>query len=201
MKKKLMLLAAFSLAVSAMVGCSSDKAEPKEEKEKPVVEETEKKEPAVEEKVEKDETTVEEVQAEVEKVINDNLKFAEEEDIDAYMGTLSKEYSGNAEVTASTQVLFDAYDIDYEVIDVKVVESSEEQVTVEVKQKAIATKVEEGYTFQNHIATAVHTLVKEDGQFKFSVTETLEDSIEYLDEEGNPIAVPVEESTEESTQE
>lgn len=133
-----------------------------------------------------DSMTEEELKQIVEKVMEANLKFSEEENLDAYIKTLASEYN-TEESRASIQELFDLFDLDYELVDIEILEISKESAMVKVTQKTIAKQITEGYQFSNHIVSATHNLENENGFFKVKSTITDQDSIQYLDENGNPL--------------
>lgn len=181
MKKKIMLIAMLSLAISAMIGCSNEKEEPKETK-KPVVEQKETKKEA--EKETSKEEQLKAIKAEAEEVVRNNAKFAEEENFEKYMETLG-EAANTEDSKKSVELLFKNYDIDYEVIEISVLSATESEAKVQVKQKALGNNPSGEFPFQNHIATAVHTLKKENGKFKFVDTKVVETQL--LDVDGKPV--------------
>ncbi|MEN2768537.1 hypothetical protein [Ornithinibacillus xuwenensis] len=104
-------------------------------------------------------------------VIHENLKYAEEEDIDPYVDTIASA-AREATRTQTTQI-FELYDIDYEILNAEVVEEQPDSIVVEVQQQSIATFVAEGYQFNDNVSVARHTLINEDGEWKISATEIL----------------------------
>lgn len=156
--------------ISLAAGCSALDEKPEKKSEKVVQEVAKENESNKKEK---------EGPNDAEKLVQANMEAAEKENFEVYMGTLSKAYQ-NEESQDEIRALFENFDIDYEVLESKVIKEETDEVTIEVKQKAVAKKVAEGLTFQNHIAVAQHTLVKEDGKWVFGSTEVI--STEYLNE-------------------
>jgi hypothetical protein len=115
-------------------------------------------------------TITTEITAEVEKVLNDNLNYAMDEDIDGYMSTLVRELQ---DAKQSTLEQFNNFDMEYSIESSKVLEAYENAVIIEVKQKTIFTETPEGMQVTDNVATATHTLIKEDGTYKFYSTEII----------------------------
>ncbi|MFD1020213.1 hypothetical protein ACFQ2J_13580 [Thalassobacillus hwangdonensis] len=126
----------------------------------------------------------EELEAEVIAVVEENLKLAEEEDYEAYMN-MNAEQAVTEQLEAQTQALFENYELDYELEEISVRSASEEQAVVEVVQKTMATDIAEGYQFQNNRVNAIHTLIKEDGEYKFAQSQIV--GMQNLDENGEPM--------------
>jgi len=109
-------------------------------------------------------------------VIELNEKYAEEEKLDDYMSTLSAA-NQSEEARMTNKELFDNFDIEYKVSDINFTELTDEKVVVELVQEVRATDVAEGYAFTNSSFKVKHTLVKEDGEFKFDTTEIIEQNV------------------------
>lgn len=115
----------------------------------------------------------------IEKAINDNLKYAEQENVEKYMGTLLLS-DESAEFTRQQMVaLFENTDMDYKLQSLKVLENTSTTAKVQVVQVTTATNVKDGYKFKNTRTTSVHTLKLHEQKWKLTSTEILK--TEYLD--------------------
>ena len=109
-------------------------------------------------------------------VVYANLEAAEDEDLDAYMATIHED-SALYENTESIMVLlFDTYDLDYEVDDLEILEITKNEAEIRLVQ---ITRRIRGPEFDDNEATVVHTLRRSDGEWFF--WESLIEDIELLD--------------------
>lgn len=127
------------------------------------------------------------VEEQIVNVIKLNMEMAEKEDLDGYMATIDIDEEIVEDQRRAHQEFFDAYDIDYELLSAEVIEITETTAKVEIVQKAVATYVADGNVYNNHQVTANHNLTLVDGEWKISTTEVDENSIIYLDSNGEPI--------------
>lgn len=112
-------------------------------------------------------------------LITRNAANAEKEDYDAYMKDVSKRLRTDESFIALMNELFEKYDLKYEVQNIKILSLTNTKAIVEVKQKATATYVVDGYVYRNNITTTMHSIIKEGGKFVFD--ESYISDIEYLD--------------------
>jgi len=182
-KKKLPLIVATSALALTLVGCGvaedSDKEVKEEVKTEEVVVEKETENVEVDETVDAEQAVLDAVEL--------NLQYAETENLDGYMDTLDIPEESVELVRQSTQQLFDAFDLDYEIVSAEVLELNEDSAIVEVVQKTIATDVAEGQLFNNNEALATHTLNLVDGKWKIATTNLDPTSVKMLDKNGDPV--------------
>jgi hypothetical protein len=108
-----------------------------------------------------------------------NADHLEKEDYNAYKNDLAKQFRDNPELEAIIVSVFENFDIQYEILDYKLLKLTNNTAIVEVKQKSVATYIADGFTFKDNISTIVHTITKEDGKFVFSLSEVK--NVEYLE--------------------
>lgn len=116
-------------------------------------------------------------ESELRRVVIENLRAAEEEDLEAYMATLDESapsYESSERMMGQT---FRLYDIRYQLDSFRVVEVSGDEAVIEVVQTTMKVK---GPAFRNNKIRARHRLVKTDGKWKFLSSELI--SVEYLDD-------------------
>nr|WP_106782613.1 hypothetical protein [Lysinibacillus timonensis] len=128
----------------------------------------------ISEEIKTDDSNIEEVI----EVMIENLQLAGEENLVEYMKTNVNEIAVIQENIDSTKALFDNYDIEYELLAIDIQELSDEHAIVTVTQQSVSTYVAEGYLYDDNIATATHTLKKEDGTYKFEATNL--DNVEFI---------------------
>lgn len=184
MKNRIWITAMLLVSLLVMAACGTDN-----EKDQKGTENNN----ASEEKVIVDENTkIEESMTEEEleeialAVLEANVKYAETEELDKYLNTLSSE-ANNEETIASIEELFDAFNLDYDLLDVEIQSITHEEATIFVTQKTVATEIVDGYQFKHHIVDATHTLINENGNYKIYTTEVHQESIQYLDANGEPL--------------
>lgn len=114
----------------------------------------------------KSEVTSEEARNEVKMLVEKNLRFSQEEDIEGYLSTIVERARESTKETLPD--FFAKFDIEYELINFKVLEEEESKIITEAEQYASATYIEEGESFRDHLAVVVHTFVKEDGKWLIS---------------------------------
>jgi PBP1b-binding outer membrane lipoprotein LpoB len=122
------------------------------------------------------------VEEEAKDVVQTFMKAAEEEDMELLMSTISENGGSYALVKETYERMFEIYDLDYEVEKMTVIESSNKKVVIEVVQ---TTRKISGPKFNDSRITATHTLVKENGEFKFVDSQFDVDNIELLNEDDN----------------
>jgi hypothetical protein len=95
--------------------------------------------------------------------ISANLKAMEREDIDATMATIDPASTGYAMTREMIIVIFEQYDLAYELSDLKVIKRTAKEAEVSFTQ---VTRKVTGPDFRNNKIIGVHTLKKTDGAWK-----------------------------------
>ncbi|WP_156291390.1 hypothetical protein [Oceanobacillus salinisoli] len=104
-------------------------------------------------------------------VVESNLQYAEEEDLEAYVDTLAA--GVQEERTTEIEELFENADVNYEIVGTDVVIESTSTIVLLVEQKAVATDLAEGYEFTDSIAEVQYSLAKEEGEWKVFSKEVM----------------------------
>lgn len=106
-------------------------------------------------------------------VIEKNLAFAQEEDMEGYKTTIVE--SAHQNTTDELESFFADYDIEHTVLGMAVLEQEENRILLEVNQQSVALNVAEGAEdYRDHVAVANHTLVIENGEWKITDTTMTE---------------------------
>ena len=113
-------------------------------------------------------------EGELKEVIEENLKACQNEYMTKYLDSIEDGPLKNS-TEQVMKVLFEQYDLKYELVDFKVISCKGNTAVVEVKQKT--TKVS-GPVFRDNIGVYAHTLKKHSSGWKFVKTEIK--SVEYL---------------------
>lgn len=118
---------------------------------------------------EETEITDREAVQEAVQVIEDNLAYAEEEDMDGYLSTIVS--SAHENTRSELEAFFELYDLEHTVLGITVLEQDEESMLIEVFQQTVAVdQAEEADDYRDHLGVANHTLILEDGEWKISET-------------------------------
>jgi len=117
-----------------------------------------------------------ETDSEIISVLYENLKAAENEDLESYMATIHEQSPFYAQTEQTMQLIFTKYDLKYELKELKVIEKSDQEAKVKFIQ--IAKKVS-GPEFRNNKTTGIHILKKSDGKWKIYGAQIK--NIDYLD--------------------
>lgn len=113
---------------------------------------------------------------EVISLIEKNLEYFNNEDVDAYMNTISSESLVYEPTKEAIVQVFELYDLEVSVDKIKVLEIDDETAIVQVTQ---TTKKIEGQEFKNNKTTVKYTLIKTEDGWKLDNTEMV--NIEYID--------------------
>jgi len=106
---------------------------------------------------------------EIEKTILDNLKYAEEENLDGYLGTLLLT-SENRDFTAEqAKSLFENEELDYKLISFKILELKDDTAEVKVIQTT-KSKNQPSESFRDSKVTSIHSMKRVEGFWKLSGT-------------------------------
>jgi len=108
-------------------------------------------------------------------VIEANAKYMNEENLEKVMGTIYKDSPAYQTSEMLIQKLFEVYDLNYKIIDMKVLEDNGSEAKVEFTQ--ITTKIS-GPDFKDNKSTGIHLLKKEDDSWKIFSTQL--NDVQYL---------------------
>lgn len=100
-------------------------------------------------------------------VLYENLDYANDADLDGYLKAIPEE--AQEETKAGMEELFAEVDIEFGMLDYEVVVATEDEVQIYVLQTTVAK--EETDLMDDNISEMLHTLNKEDGEWKIFSTE------------------------------
>lgn len=112
-------------------------------------------------------------------VVHQNLKTAAQEDLEGYMATIHEESPGYEQTRQTMKELFETYDLDYELVEARVLEKSEDSATVSFVQ---ITRKKSGPDFTDTRSSGRH-LLKKSGQ-KWKIYSSELQKVETLETEG-----------------
>jgi PBP1b-binding outer membrane lipoprotein LpoB len=113
-----------------------------------------------------------------ESLINANAEYMNEEDLEGVMTTVHPKSPNYAATEAMAKQIFDRYDLNYKIENIKVLEENDKEAKVEFTQ--VTTKIK-GKDFKNNKATGIHTLKKDGDSWKVYSTEMV--NVEFLDKD------------------
>jgi hypothetical protein len=113
-----------------------------------------------------------------ESLINANAEYMNEEDLGGVMTTVHPKSPNYAATEAMAKQIFDRYDLNYKIENIKVLEENDKEAKVEFTQ--VTTKIK-GKDFKNNKATGIHTLKKDGDSWKVYSTEMV--NVEFLDKD------------------
>ncbi len=119
----------------------------------------------------------EEEEEKLKAVISNNLAALQEENLEKYMATLHPESPGYAKMELICPQIFQVYDLAHNLVDVKVIDVSGKEARVRTVQEARRLSGPENY--RDNRSTMVHTLKKDQGEWKLYNTE--QESMELID--------------------
>ncbi|WP_071461501.1 hypothetical protein [Bacillus massilinigeriensis] len=119
------------------------------------------------------------VVAAIEKDLLENMKYAEEENIEKYLDTLLISEQEKELTTQQMEPLFQSTDLDYNLESIKVLEAADDMAKVEAVQTTVAKKVEGNGQFKNNRVSAIHTMKLDNGMWKTAATEIK--NVEYME--------------------
>lgn len=112
-------------------------------------------------------------------VVNANAEYMNKEDLDGVMTTIHPQSPSYAATEAMAKQIFDRYDLNYKIENVKVIEENENEAKVEFTQ--LTTKIK-GPEFHNNRTVGIHTLRKDGDSWKVYATEMV--NVDLLDQDG-----------------
>ncbi|MGE5436215.1 MAG: hypothetical protein ACM3O3_03225 [Syntrophothermus sp.] len=98
-------------------------------------------------------------------LVKENLKAAEEENVDAYLKTIDPNSPSYVMTKSVMTNLFNIYDLEYKLIDASVLEIDEQSAKVRV---VFTTRKIKGPQFNNNKVSAVHYLTKVNDEWKIN---------------------------------
>ena len=102
-------------------------------------------------------------------VIETNLKAVNQKDMSAYLSTLVN--SAQADTKKEMKKFFKDFSVENELLEIKVLDETPDKLLLQAQQKTTApSNKKQKEKYRNHISTANHTLVKEDGKWKIAET-------------------------------
>jgi len=113
-----------------------------------------------------------------ESLIKANAEYMNEEDLEGVMTTVHPKSPNYAATEAMAKQIFDRYDLNYKIENIKVLEENDKEAKVEFTQ--VTTKIK-GKNFKNNKATGIHTLRKDGDSWKVYSTEMV--NVEFLDKD------------------
>jgi hypothetical protein len=108
-------------------------------------------------------------------VIEANAKYMNEENFDKVMNTIYKDGPSYQTSEMLIKKLFEVYDLNYKIVNMKVIEENNSEAKVEFAQ--ITTKIS-GPEFKDNRSTGIHLLKKEGDSWKIYSTQITD--IQYI---------------------
>jgi predicted small lipoprotein YifL len=174
-RKKWGLMLLTTLLSITIVGCgekqessTAPKEETTKEKEKTSEKPKEDTSSKKQETPKKPEVKKEDIEAEVMKVLQSNAEAVNKEDLNQYMESITSSPAVHDRTKQMTQMLFDSYDLNIELSNLKLITFSDATVTVEITQKT--TSKVPNPLYRDNIATTTQVLIKEGDKWKISAT-------------------------------
>jgi len=104
----------------------------------------------------------------IKEVVYKNTEAGNNEDVAAYINTMDKNNRNYDRLEDMMNTIFQTYDLNYQVKDLKVTEIKDDEATVKFVQ---ITKKVKGPTFRDNRVEGVHTLRKTNGEWKIYDTQ------------------------------
>lgn len=102
-------------------------------------------------------------------VIENNLQYASQEDMDGYVSTIIS--SAREETAAELATVFETYDLEHTLLSVEVLEQEDSRMLIRTQQQTVMIDSIEGTEkYRNHIAEANYTMLLEEGEWKIEET-------------------------------
>jgi hypothetical protein len=103
-----------------------------------------------------------------ESLIKANAEFMNKEDLEGVMSTIHPESPSYALTESMAKLIFDRYDLKYEVENIKILEENDNEAKVQFTQ--VTTKIK-GPEFKNNRASGIHLLKMDGESWKIYSTE------------------------------
>lgn len=117
-----------------------------------------------------------------ESLIEANAAYMNDEDLEAVMTTVDPKSPSYDGVEAMAKQIFERYDLNYKIENIKVLEQNDKEAKVEFTQ--VTTKIK-GPDFKNNKTTGIHTLRKDGDSWKIYSTEMT--NVEFLNKDESHI--------------
>ncbi|QQS35578.1 MAG: hypothetical protein IPM56_15205 [Ignavibacteriales bacterium] len=101
-------------------------------------------------------------------VIRDNIKFANQKDLDSYMSTIHSENPGYENIHQYMGEVFFKYDIRYELVETEIISDEDDEVKVRFIQ---ITSKKDGDNIKKNQVNGIYTLRKDAGFWKIYNTD------------------------------
>ena len=111
-------------------------------------------------------------------LIKANAAYMNEENLEGVMTTVHPKSPSYPATESMAKQIFERYDLNYKIINIKVLEQNDKEAKVEFTQ--VTTKIK-GTDFKNNKATGIHTLRKDGGSWKVYSTEMT--NVEFLNKD------------------
>lgn len=100
--------------------------------------------------------------------IETNILALNEKDIDSYLDTITEE--AHEQTREATEELFGMEDINFELLESIIIEEEEDKFVIQTEQRAYSESDE----YRDHISTNMHTLEKQNNDWKITASEVLD---------------------------
>lgn len=107
----------------------------------------------------------------IKKAIEDNVQYAEDENLDGYMQSLFLTEEQKEFTREQTLLLFKNTELSYQINSIKILKETKTTAKVEVMQTTIAKEVKDGFDFADNETLSHHTMKLFDGQWKITDTD------------------------------
>lgn len=102
-------------------------------------------------------------------VIEDNLRYASEENMSGYVSTIIA--AAREETAAELATVFETYDLEHTLLSVEILDQEENRMLIRTQQQTIMVDAIEGAeNYRNHIAEANYTMFLEHNEWKIEET-------------------------------
>lgn len=112
----------------------------------------------------------------VRQVVEENIKATQGEDLEAVLATIHTQAPGYRAAKRQNTIMFDDYDLAYELLSFKLIGSDGDCAVARVGQR---TRKKAGGRFQDNDVDIIQIFRKEDGQWKFWTQAVIE--VKYLE--------------------
>lgn len=103
----------------------------------------------------------------VKEVLEKNLYYATQEDIDGYLSTISKK--GHEETKQVMSEFFKEYDVEHTLEAFEIVEKNPDEIIAKAKQKTVSSQQSNNNdSYKNHVAEVLHIFIKENDEWKIN---------------------------------
>lgn len=136
------------------------------------------KEPAVKNDIE----LAREREQEIVDVLNENLRAAQEKNLDRYMATIHEESANYESMRTQVRSIFETFDLSYEIKEMKIISSSPDMADVEFI--LVTKKINGPEIFNDNEMSGEYILKKSGGRWK--ILSTIKKNVKYLNKVNGP---------------